>query len=227
MADCFVIRKGANKNNKKPSALEFNKFGIVGYFDISSLDLDNKVWINQIDNTNNLTLPSGGILSNNALRLEGYQRGEFKYNIEPYTFYCIFKVIHDVSNWTPIITKGMTGNYHTHDFLICLDPNGYIVASAYASDVLSSYKGTDYHVVCITKKSNKIMLYVDGYYIGSADAYDGYYNGYYNVNYLYRGGSWDYPTRVEYLFCAFGTEYHNDIIVKNNFEFLKTNIMKK
>ena len=111
MADCFIVRRGSDT---MPDNNVFNNLGIVGYFDMSTLDINNNVWINKLDDTNNIVLPSGGAIMDNALYLTESQRGEFLASQEPYTFYCIFKTMNEVSNFTPIVTKRRTNisNYY-------------------------------------------------------------------------------------------------------------------
>ena len=230
MADCFIIRRG--DTDRGSAKTDFNLTGIIGYFDTSTVDLDNNRWINKIDDTYNMELLNGGTLQNDALFLSSNQYGKLSKNpssgFEPYTFYCVFKVVNTVTNFTPIITKGMSSNTNKRDFSIHLSPNGKIIGSSCGADVVSNIQGYDYHVVCVTKYNNLLYLYIDGVNIGSTNILDGYGNDNYYINYLYRAGSVDTPTSTEYKMCAIGVQYHNEDIILKNSEYLmkKYNVPK-
>ena len=231
MADCYIIqRRNTDSGSVKT---DFDLTGIIGYFDTSTVDLDNNKWINKIDDTYNMDLINGGTLQNDALFLSSNQYGKLSKNpssgFEPYTFYCIFKVVNTVTKFTPIITKGMSsGSGKGKDFSIHIGPKGNVIGSSCGNDVESNISGYDYHAVCVTKYNNLLYLYIDGVCIGSANILDGYGSNNYYINYLYRNGSADTPANTEYKMCAIGIEYHNEDIILKNSEYLmkKYNVPK-
>ena len=89
MADCFITRRGNTDSGSAKT--DFDLTGIIGYFDTSTVDLDNNKWINKIDDTYNMELPNSGTLQNDALFLSSNQYGRLSKNpssgFEPYTYY--------------------------------------------------------------------------------------------------------------------------------------------
>lgn len=231
MADCFITRRGDTGSGGAKT--DFDLTGIIGYFDTSTVDLDNNKWINKIDDTYNVNLPYGGTIQNDALFLSSNQYGKLSKKpstgFEPYTFYCVFKAINTITNFAPIITKGMsTSSAIGKNFSIHLATNGNIIGSSCGDDVISNIQGYDYHVVCVTKYNNLLYLYIDGACIGSTNILDGYGSDNYYINYLYRNGSADTPTNTEYKMCAIGVEYHPEDVILKNSEYLmkKYNVPK-
>lgn len=212
------------------SELMPNLDGITSYFDISSVDLANNKWLNRISVGNDILLPNGGNIQNNALYLSSSQYGKLQIT-EHRTIYCVFKTLEEKNTWSPIISKGLTsGSTSYTGFWLSLDPSGNVIAFYTTNGaVTSAIRGMEYHVACITRDDNNVgYFYLDGVLIGTTTSKSGNYQGYYYLNRLYRSGGFsDTPVNTEFQVCAFGTAYHDANIVKTNTVFLSTGYAPK
>lgn len=220
MADCYIVRRGGSikADNKLMPELS----GITSYFDISSVDLTTNKWCNRISVGNDISLPNGGNIQNNALYLSSSQYGRL--NIaEHNTIYCVFKTLEEKNTWSPIISKAQTnGSTSYTGFWLSLGPDNNICFYTTNGSVDSAIKGLKYRVACITRDDNNVgYFYLDGVLIGTTTSKSGNYQGYYYLNRLYRGSGFaDTPVNTEFRVCAFGTEYHDAATVLKNLEFL-------
>lgn len=220
MADCYIKRY---KNTVlKPTGFMPNLNGITSYFDISSVELTNNKWVNRILGGNDISLPNGSIIQNNALYLSSSQYGKLQIT-EHRTIYCVFKTLEEKNTWSPIISKAqINGSTSYTGFWLSLGLDNYIDFYVTNGAVDSEIKGLKYHAACITRDDNNVgYFYLDGVLIGTTTSKSGNYKGYYYLNRLYRdGGFADTPVNIEYKMCAFGTEYHDSVTVIKNLEFL-------
>lgn len=220
MADCYIKRY---KNTVlKPTELMPNLNGISSYYDILSVDLINNKWVNRISGGNDILLPNGGNIQNNALYLSSNQYGRLNIT-EHNTIYCVFKTLEEKNTWSPIISKSLnSGSTSYTGFWLSLGLDNNIEFYVTNGAVTSTSKGLEYHVACVTRDNNNMgYFYLDGKLMGTTTSKSGNYQGSYYLNRLYRDGVFaDTPVNIEYKMCAFGTEYHDAAAVLKNLEFL-------
>lgn len=217
--DCFIVRRGG-ANVRKANDLMPHTDGIMGYFDISSVDLANNKWGNRISGGNDMDIINGGEIDSNALFLTSEQYGEFQMATEPNTIYCVFKVITPTNQWKPIAGKKTTTTTASYALELSCSTSNNISVVLQGSEIYSSVLALDYHVACISRYNGTAALYIDGTKIGSNKSYTGNYGGSCYINRYYRSGFMHTPTDVKFKMCAFGYEPHDETAVSENSEFL-------
>lgn len=221
----YIVKSGGRVEKEEVMDVMPYIDGITGYFDISSVDLAKNKWYNQISIGNDILFPNGGNIQNNALFLSANQYGKLQIT-EHRTIYCVFKTLEEKDTGSPIISKGLTsGSTSYTGFWLSLDPSDNAIAFyTINKEIVSTIKGMEYHVACITRDNNNVgYFYLDGTLIGTTTSESGNYQGYYYLNKLYRdGGFADTPVDIEFKMCAFGTEYHSADMVWENTNFFKS-----
>lgn len=223
MADCFIMRKGINNNDKIPNSF-INSGKVAGYFDMTSLDLSQNKWRNLSSSHNDIDL-IGGSIEDNSLLLTEKQYGELTI-YEPFIAYVVFKAkdLSEVNEWTPIFTKKMTQETSNYSYAVYLTADKNIAGSILNNDIVSNILPDNYHCVCLSRLlNNKVSLFIDGSFVGttSQDSYMGYYSGKFLLNRCERGGYIrDTPVSIYYNSIVLCTEYHNEITIAKNSEYL-------
>ena len=215
----------------------FQDNGIVGYFDTTSIDLENKIWYNQKDSTNNITFTDAAIVD------EGLQRiveniGDFSCAIQPRVFYLICKKDeHDDDKC--MISASTSKSLTSSSFTLWQAPNTmytqsqsgapYIRApetdiTKYNLLVMAAYEGVD------SKNDNGISFFVNGKMLG-------FLKGHIFNNYSGKVGilkdlastnsvGSDFIIKPTCLkFIAIGTEEHSPEQIIENSKFLMNKYM--
>lgn len=206
MADCFIKRY---KTDTK-----FITNGITGIFDTDTLDISNSLWLNQIENGNNISL-SGSFsqtqdLGHNALTISGTGYGEYASTIQPATYYVVARALTVGSNWSAFIAKKVTMNsqayrydYATYFNTNSSSPQPLNCESSSTNKVTAPCD--NYHVICRYNGG----LIVDGEIISQPiDISSDYYGGAMELHRLYRSGWVSGSWTANYLFVAFGNADH-------------------
>lgn len=199
--------------------------GIIGYFDVSTVDVENNKWRNQIKEQNDIDLPNGFTKSNNAVILDQSQYGAFQLPM-PSVVYAVFKCPAASSDaFHPIVTKRLTSSRAKYGFDIYLNGEE-IIGTAIDSDISSGISGADmYHCACIASiGSSQYLFYVDGILQGTNTFYSGYYSNEFLINKVIRGTTSPDPSCETYFKALlFGTQYHDNIKIAENSKFLLNN----
>ena len=204
--------------------------GIFGMFTPDTRDIANSRWRNSVSGYNDITL-SGGSENGSALH---YNPGEYGSLIcdEPNTVYAILRADYksaDGMTWFPLITKHLSidSKYYGFDiFSLFGQESDYntIAFSAVARDIPSSVDSSGFHIVCYTRDSGKILLYIDSVLVGAQNRiYTGNYGGNMLLNFSNRGGRIPENhelTSTDIVLCAFGSQYHDAATVQKNTAYL-------
>ena len=204
--------------------------GIFGMFTPDTRDIANSRWRNSVSGYNDITL-SGGSENGSALH---YNPGEYGSLIcdEPNTVYAILRADYKSAGgmtWFPLITKHLSidSKYYGFDiFSLFGQESDYntIAFSAVARDIPSSVDSSGFHIVCYTRDSGKILLYIDSVLVGAQNRiYTGNYGGNMLLNFSNRGGRIPENhelTSTDIVLCAFGSQYHDAATVQKNTAYL-------
>ncbi len=204
--------------------------GIFGMFTPDTRDIANSRWRNSVSGYNDITL-SGGSENGSAVRFDVREYGSLVCD-EPNTVYAIVRADYksaDGVTWFPLITKHLSidSKYYGFDVFSLFDQESdynTIAFSAVARDIPSSVDSSGFHIVCCTRDSGKISLYIDSVLVGTQNGiYTGNYGGNMLLNFSNRGGK--IPgnhelTSTDIVLCAFGSQYHDEATVRNNSAYL-------
>ena len=209
---------------------EFVMDGIFGLFTPDTLDIANSRWKNSIPGYNDITL-SGGSENGGTLHFNAGEYGSFVCD-EPDTVYAVLRADRKLTSseiWFPLITKHLVTDQLNYGFdmfsLFAANSDTNVLAfSAIANDIASQIESSARHVVCFTRKSGNVQLYIDSSLAGSCSGvYTGNYGGNILLNISNRGGK--VPeihefTSSDFLMCAFGNQYHDEATVTQNMAYL-------
>ena len=209
---------------------EFVMDGIFGLFTPDTLDIANSRWKNSIPGYNDITL-SGGSENGGTLHFNAGEYGSFVCD-EPDTVYAVLRADCKLASseiWFPLITKHLVTDQLNYGFdmfsLFAANSDTNVLAfSAIANDIASQIESSARHVVCFTRKSGNVQLYIDSSLAGSCSGvYTGNYGGNILLNISNRGGK--VPeihefTSSDFLMCAFGNQYHDEATVTQNMAYL-------
>lgn len=212
------------------SKMAFIMDGIFGMFTPDTRDIANSRWRNSVSGYNDITL-SGGSENGSALH---YNPGEYGSLIcdEPNTVYAILRADYKSAGgmtWFPLITKHLSidSKYYGFDiFSLFGQESDYntIAFSAVVRDIPSSVDSSGFHIVCYTRDSGKILLYIDSVLVGAQNRiYTGNYGGNMLLNLSNRGGRIPENhelTSTDIVLCAFGSQYHDAATVQKNTAYL-------
>lgn len=204
--------------------------GIFGMFTPDTRDIANSRWRNSVSGYNDITL-SGGSENGSALRFNPGEYGSLICD-EPNTVYAILRADYKSAGgmtWFPLITKHLSidSKYYGFDiFSLFGQESDYntIAFSAVARDIPSSVDSSGFHIVCYTRDSGKILLYIDSVLVGAQNRiYTGNYGGNMLLNFSNRGGRIPENhelTSTDIVLCAFGSQYHDAATVQKNTAYL-------
>ena len=204
--------------------------GIFGMFTPDTRDIANSRWRNSVSGYNDITL-SGGSENGSALRFNPGEYGSLICD-EPNTVYAILRADYKSGGgmtWFPLITKHLSidSKYYGFDiFSLFGQESDYntIAFSAVARDIPSSVDSSGFHIVCYTRDSGKILLYIDSVLVGAQNRiYTGNYGGNMLLNFSNRGGRIPENhelTSTDIVLCAFGSQYHDAATVQKNTAYL-------
>ena len=204
--------------------------GIFGMFTPDTRDIANSRWRNSVSGYNDITL-SGGSENGSALHFNPGEYGSLICD-EPNTVYAILRADYKSAGgmtWFPLITKHLSidSKYYGFDiFSLFGQESDYntIAFSAVARDIPSSVDSSGFHIVCYTRGSGKISLYIDSVLVGAQNRiYTGNYGGNMLLNFSNRGGRIPEnhePTSTDIVLCAFGSQYHDAATVQKNMAYL-------
>lgn len=204
--------------------------GIFGMFTPDTRDIANSRWRNSVSGYNDITL-SGGSENGSALHFNPGEYGSLICD-EPNTVYAILRADYKSAGgmtWFPLITKHLSidSKYYGFDiFSLFGQESDYntIAFSAVARDILSSVDSSGFHIVCYTRDSGKILLYIDSVLVGTQNRiYTGNYGGNMLLNFSNRGGRIPENhelTSTDIVLCAFGSQYHDAATVQKNTAYL-------
>ena len=201
----------------------FNMSGIIGMFTPKSRDVANNLWKNEVSGYNNIVL-TGGSKNGDAIHFEVGEYGSFTC-AEPKTVYAIVKTKADSSKVNGIITKKLSQLDTTEHYgFNLLQGGGHLFFSTATYDVEQmDVDCTEYHTYCFTRNTSGIAYYyIDGVLFGTVS---GCKTGLYG-NMMYLNNEWfgstqiDPPTVCDFLMCAFGTTYHDEVTVQKNMAYL-------
>lgn len=194
--------------------------GITGYFVPENADVKNSIWKNSVLAGDPIVL-TNVTKSGNVLEFTPNSYGIYTVD-EPNTVYAIVRLkAHTPSGvWNQIISKSTTQIADRYEFNLTAHLN-YIDATTAGNDVTLSSQNTVFGVYAYTRAADAIVKgFFDGNYIGSAprSSLRGRYGGKMGLNKSLREtGTIDPTTSVEFIMCAFGTDYHTDEqIIKNS-----------
>lgn len=204
--------------------------GIFGMFTPDTRDIANSRWRNSVSGYNDITL-SGGSENGSALHFNPGEYGSLICD-EPNTVYAILRADYKSAGgmaWFPLITKHLSidSKYYGFDiFSLFGQESDYntIAFSAVARDIPSSVDSSGFHIVCCTRGSGKISLYIDSVLVGAQNRiYTGNYGGNMLLNFSNRGGRIPENhelTSTDIVLCAFGSQYHDAATVQKNMAYL-------
>lgn len=204
--------------------------GIFGMFTPDTRDIANSRWRNSVSGYNDITL-SGGSENGSALRFNPGEYGSLICD-EPNTVYAILRADYKSAGgmtWFPLITKHLSidSKYYGFDiFSLFGQESDYntIAFSAVVRDIPSSVDSSGFHIVCYTRDSGKILLYIDSVLVGAQNRiYTGNYGGNMLLNFSNRGGRIPENhefTSTDIVLCAFGSQYHDAATVQKNTAYL-------
>ena len=204
--------------------------GIFGMFTPDTRDIANSRWRNSVSGYNDITL-SGGSENGSALHFNPGEYGSLICD-EPNTVYAILRADYKSAGgmtWFPLITKHLSidSKYYGFDiFSLFGQESDYntIAFSAVARDIPSSVDSSGFHIVCYTRGSGKISLYIDSVLVGAQNRiYTGNYGGNMLLNFSNRGGRIPENhelTSTDIVLCAFGSQYHDAATVQKNMAYL-------
>ena len=204
--------------------------GIFGMFTPDTRDIANSRWRNSVSGYNDITL-SGGTENGSALHFNPGEYGSLICD-EPNTVYAILRADYKSAGgmtWFPLITKHLSidSKYYGFDiFSLFGQESDYntIAFSAVARDIPSSVDSSGFHIVCYTRGSGKISLYIDSVLVGAQNRiYTGNYGGNMLLNFSNRGGRIPENhelTSTDIVLCAFGSQYHDAATVQKNMAYL-------
>ena len=204
--------------------------GIFGMFTPDTRDIANSRWRNSVSGYNDITL-SGGSENGSALHFNPGEYGSLICD-EPNTVYAILRADYKSAGgmtWFPLITKHLSidSKYYGFDiFSLFGQESDYntIAFSAVARDIPSSVDSSGFHIVCYTRDSGKILLYIDSVLVGAQNRiYTGNYGGNMLLNFSNRGGRIPENhelTSTDIVLCAFGSQYHDAATVQKNTAYL-------
>ena len=204
--------------------------GIFGMFTPDTRDIANSRWRNSVSGYNDITL-SGGSENGSALHFNPGEYGSLICD-EPNTVYAILRADYKSAGgmtWLPLITKHLSidSKYYGFDiFSLFGQESDYntIAFSAVARDIPSSVDSSGFHIVCYTRDSGKILLYIDSVLVGAQNRiYTGNYGGNMLLNFSNRGGRIPENhelTSTDIVLCAFGSQYHDAATVQKNTAYL-------
>ena len=204
--------------------------GIFGMFTPDTRDIANSRWRNSVSGYNDITL-SGGSENGSALRFNPGEYGSLICD-EPNTVYAILRADYKSAGgmtWFPLITKHLSidSKYYGFDiFSLFGQESDYntIAFSAVVRDIPSSVDSSGFHIVCYTRDSGKILLYIDSVVVGAQNRiYTGNYGGNMLLNFSNRGGRIPENhelTSTDIVLCAFGSQYHDAATVQKNTAYL-------
>lgn len=204
--------------------------GIFGMFTPDTRDIANSRWRNSVSGYNDITL-SGGSENGSALHFNPWEYGSLICD-EPNTVYAILRADYKSAGgmtWFPLITKHLSidSKYYGFDiFSLFGQESDYntIAFSAVARDIPSSVDSSGFHIVCYTRGSGKISLYIDSVLVGAQNRiYTGNYGGNMLLNFSNRGGRIPENhelTSTDIVLCAFGSQYHDAATVQKNMAYL-------
>lgn len=204
--------------------------GIFGMFTPDTRDIANSRWRNSVSGYNDITL-SGGSENGSALHFNPGEYGSLICD-EPNTVYAILRADYKSAGgmtWFPLITKHLSidSKYYGFDiFSLFGQESDYntIAFSAVARDIPSSVDSSGFHIVCYTRGSGKISLYIDSVLVGAQNRiYTGNYGGNMLLNFSNRGGGIPENhelTSTDIVLCAFGSQYHDAATVQKNMAYL-------
>lgn len=204
--------------------------GIFGMFTPDTRDIANSRWRNSVSGYNDITL-SGGSENGSALHFNPGEYGSLICD-EPNTVYAILRADYKSAGgmtWFPLITKHLSidSKYYGFDiFSLFGQESDYntIAFSAVARDIASSVDSSGFHIVCYTRGSGKISLYIDSVLVGAQNRiYTGNYGGNMLLNFSNRGGRIPENhelTSTDIVLCAFGSQYHDAATVQKNMAYL-------
>lgn len=204
--------------------------GIFGMFTPDTRDIANSRWRNSVSGYNDITL-SGGSENGSALHFNPVEYGSLICD-EPNTVYAILRADYKSAGgmtWFPLITKHLSidSKYYGFDiFSLFGQESDYntIAFSAVARDIPSSVDSSGFHIVCYTRGSGKISLYIDSVLVGAQNRiYTGNYGGNMLLNFSNRGGRIPENhelTSTDIVLCAFGSQYHDAATVQKNMAYL-------
>jgi hypothetical protein len=213
MADCFIKRRKEKRI--------FDYTGITAFFDINSVDINNKKWHNTLKEDYMTLYDSCSLIldgKKNTVQIAG---GYGVYTTDfPMTIYVMFRGIKVGDAWAGFIGKGLSTNGQQNDYHIYSDAQ-YSNANAkvYMRDTNTGMLVLDpnYHVYCLTNKS----AYVDGVLLNNNNPRPtGVYNGKMYLNMLYRTSWASGKGTTNYKMIAFGQTEHNADQVLNNSRYL-------
>lgn len=204
--------------------------GIFGMFTPDTRDIANSRWRNSVSGYNDITL-SGGSENGSALHFNPGEYGSLICD-EPNTVYAILRADYKSAGgmtWFPLITKHLSidSKYYGFDiFSLFGQESDYntIAFSAVVRDIPSSVDSSGFHIVCYTRGSGKISLYIDSVLVGAQNRiYTGNYGGNMLLNFSNRGGRIPENhelTSTDIVLCAFGSQYHDAATVQKNMAYL-------
>lgn len=222
MGDCFI-------QNRRKEQLKFDYTGITAYFDVSSLNLTNVRWENQIAdssvgdiafNTNNNTYIYYSE-AEDALRMENaYGTLSIPSDKFPYTIYIILKCNINSTSWYGAFSKTLSSNSSTYSW------DTFFYNNKIWFEDVEVASNDAFHIIAYTYDVNTQTryMYADGQFVRSntkdSTYVTGLYSGSYQLNRSYRGGWNSGNAKGSYKLIACGTEFHTEEQIMNNMKFL-------
>ena len=217
MADCFL---------KRHQSFEFCTDGIIGMFDMDTIDIANARWINKIDGGNEINLYNSFTttedLGHTALQISSTGCGEIVMTTQPATYYVVARAVTKATNWSAFIGKRMTYNTsaYLYDYATYFD-SGSSAPQPMQGENFSTTKVTapcdKYHVICRYKGG----LIIDGeIIINTQDISTQYYGEGMELHRLYRKGWISGAWTANYLFVAFANDEHTQTQAIQNCKYL-------
>lgn len=193
--------------------------GIIGYFDMSTFDVENKIWHNKIDKYPNFTFTNVS-LEQDAVSIAANEYGVITTLPEPQTIYIIFKSKATNDAFNGIITKGIDFNSlnYTKDFYVYQKK----IFSHSLGGIIDVSGADDFHLVTLANNQGiECKGYVDGVLYGTGSSIDwGLYQGSYYLNHMYRGSSIETYAGEYVKLVIFGLNYHTSEQVAQNSQYI-------
>lgn len=203
--------------------------GITGYFDVSSLDLDNGKWINNLAGGVDMTL-TGGTLSDGALMLASGQYGLCSCG-EPDVIYALLKKPAN-DNDRCLFSRARNSNSSGYDLSLWSETTAgaNMLFGCMSAPYVNLNVSAEYHVLATaymssvnTAKTNMALIYVDGKLIGiRPNVYRGQAYGI-AINAHKAGADVSYicTSATYFKAVACGSNTNSDIIYQNSMYLLE------
>lgn len=224
---CFKLPASGDGSDETKDK-HFQLIGSGGFFDVSSIDISNKIWKN-LANGNDITLETNTVeIDGDRVHFCSNDYGIFE-TPHPKTIYCIFKSVPQSSD---VIILG--GWYNRAAACAEINIETYsdnIYLAANSNSVKSTISAVDIcHIVCVTMDSNNYgVLYINDNMIGKTESpivFSDNYTGKYFIHKLSRSSAGSLAniykmTHCDYKFLAFDTEPHSEDMINENMAYLK------